>query len=180
MNKVWWIGAVMLLSVTAVVILPQVADLDLNVQQKKGAVETFSDSRHVVLDNDNLIDVLGTLPFSLSIDSVGWENHVLSLDLKVNGNEHEPEECYQNMAQAISFAFQQTSNVDQLLLRIVVMDKWLDSRRLLLAGDIRRQEWSVDLQNELQSTGNVSLPAHLKAGFRISETELWKKQFSYP
>lgn len=84
------------------------------------------------------------------------------------------------MAQTISFAFQETSNVDQLLLRIVVMDKWLDSRRLLLAGDIRRAEWSVELQNELQSAGNLPISERLKTGFRISETELWKKQFIYP
>lgn len=180
MNKAWWIGAVILLSVTSVVLLPQVADLDLSLQQKKGAVETFTGGHNTVLDNDNLVDVLGVLPLTLSIDSVGWENHVLSLDLKVSGNDHEPEELYQNMAQAISFAFQETTNVDQLLLRIVVMDKWLDSRRLLLAGDIRRNEWSSELQNELQSVGNVPLSDRIKTGFRISETELWKKQFNYP
>ncbi|MNL70790.1 hypothetical protein D3C87_1958450 [compost metagenome] len=84
------------------------------------------------------------------------------------------------MALAISFAFQDMENVDQLLLRIVAEDKWLDSRRLLLAGDIRRKEWSLKLQQELQSAGNQPLPDRLKDGFRISESELWRKQFIYP
>lgn len=180
MNKAWWIGAVLLLTATSAVILPQLADLDATLQHRHGAVETFAGSQGTVLDNDNLVDVLGALPLSLSIDSVGWEDHVLSLDLKVSGNDHEPVELYQNMAQAISFAFQETSNVDQLLLRMVVTDKWLGSTRLLLAGDIRRQEWSYALQNELQSAGNLPISDRLKTGFRISETELWKKQFIYP
>ncbi|OMD83268.1 MULTISPECIES: hypothetical protein [Paenibacillus] len=180
MNKAWWVGAVLLLTATSAVILPKVADMDSTLQQRNGAVETFTGGHNTVLDNDNLVDVLGSLPLTLSIDSVGWEDHVLSLDLKVSGNDHEPQELYRNMAQTISFAFQETLNVDQLLLRIVVMDKWLDSRRLLLAGDIRRAEWSVELQNELQSAGNLPISERLKTGFRISETELWKKQFIYP
>ncbi|MNN44556.1 hypothetical protein D3C81_1588510 [compost metagenome] len=84
------------------------------------------------------------------------------------------------MALAVSFAFQETENVDQLLLRVVAEDKWLDSRRLLLAGDIRRGEWSLQLQQALQTSGNQPLAASLKNGFRISESELWRKQFIYP
>lgn len=180
MNKAWLVGAVFLLTATSAIILPKLADLDSSVQQRNGTVETFTGSHSTVLDNDNLVDVLGVLPLTLSIDSVGWEDHVLSLDLKLSGNDHKPEELYQNMAQAISFAIQETSNVDQLLLRIVAEDKWLGSRRLLLAGDIRRSEWSYALQDELQSAGNFPISDRLKRGFRISETELWKKQFIYP
>ncbi|MNW14329.1 hypothetical protein D3C71_2125260 [compost metagenome] len=84
------------------------------------------------------------------------------------------------MARVISFAFQETVNVDQLLLRIVAEDKWLDSRRLLLAGDIRRSEWSSRLQEALETAPSRPLPESVKSGLRISESELWKKQFIYP
>ncbi|ULO09305.1 hypothetical protein H1230_11325 [Paenibacillus sp. 19GGS1-52] len=181
MNRAWLIGAVTLLTATSAVILPlMLADLDSSLQQERIAVETFTGGHNTMLDNTNLVDVVGALPLSLPIDSVGWEDHVLSLDLLVTGNDHEPEELYQNMAQVISFAFQETANVNQLLLRIVAEDKWLGSRRLLLAGDIRRQEWSRELQDELQSAGNSPLTGHLKSGFRISESELWKNQFISP
>lgn len=180
MNRAWWIGAILLLSTASAVILPMLADWDLSLQQRKGALETFIGGHSTVLDNENLVDVLGALPLSLSIDSVGWEDHVLSLDLKVSGDDLEPEEFYENMAQTISFAFQDTTNVNQLLLRIIAEDKWIGSRRLLLAGDIRRQEWSHELLNELQSVGNHPISDRLKIGFRISESELWKKQFIYP
>lgn len=177
MNRGWLIGTVMLVTAASAVILPQLADLASMLPQH-GAVETFA--KGGVLEEDNLVDAVSTIPFTLTIDSVGWKHGILSLDLKVTGNDHEPRELYQNMARAISFAFEETENVDQLLLRIVAEDKWLDSRRLLLAGDIRRQEWSPQLLYALQTTGNVPLPDGLKTGFRISESELWKKQFIYP
>lgn len=178
MNKGWLIGTVLLMTAASAVILPQLADLASTLPQQ-GVVETFGGSS-ASLSEDNLVDVISGIPFTLTIDSAGWENGILSLDLKVTGNDHEPRELYQNMALAISFAFQETENVEQLLLRIVAEDKWLDSRRLLLAGDIRRGEWSPQLLYTLQTAGNTPLPDRLKTGFRISESELWKKQFIHP
>ncbi|WNS44488.1 hypothetical protein [Paenibacillus sp. MMS20-IR301] len=179
MNRSWLIGTVMLLSAVSVLLLPRLAGFELSQRAAYGAVETISVSG-IQLRNDNLVDALGEIPFSLLIDRVGWENQVLSLDLKVTGNDHEPQELYRNMALAISFAFQETDNVNQLLLRVVAEDKWLDTRRLLLAGDIRREEWSAPLLDMLEKAGNSPLPLSLKNGFRISESELWKKQFIYP
>lgn len=174
MNRGWLIGTVLLVTTASAVILPLLAELEPSLQNQRGVVETFSGA-NTILDNDNLVDILNGIPFTLSIDSVDFDQSVLSLDLKVTGNNHEPRELYQNMAQAISFAFQDTGNVDQLLLRIVAEDKWLDTRRLLLAGDIRRMEWSLQLQQKLEASGNDPLPDALKKGFRIRESELWKK-----
>lgn len=179
MNRGWMIGTVMLVTAASAVILPQLATLESVLKGQRGAVQTFSGS-HVLLGEDNLVDGLSGLPLTLSIDSAGFERNVLSLDLKVTGNDHEPGELYRNMAEAISFAFQETENVNQLLLRIVVEDKWLDTRRLLLAGDIRRSEWSLKLQQELMNAGNLPLANPLKNQFRISESELWRRQFIYP
>lgn len=179
MKMGWMIGTAMLVTVASTVILPQLAALESTLQEQRSAVETFSGSR-VLLGEDNLVELLNALPLTLSIDSAGFDKNVLTLDLKVTGNDHEPRELYQNMAEAISFAIQGTENVNQLLLRIVVEDKWLDSRRLLLAGDIRRTEWSLQLQDELLKSGNHPLANTLKKAFRISESELWKKQFIYP
>ncbi|WP_341347983.1 hypothetical protein [Paenibacillus sp. FSL H3-0469] len=179
MNRSWLIGTALLLSAATTLLLPQLAGNVLTAQSKYSAVETIG-PKGLVLENDNLVDALSEIPLSLMIDKAGWENGVLSLDLKVNGDVHEPQELYRNMALAIGFAIQETSNVDQLLLRVVAEDQWLDTRRLLLAGDIRRSEWTPLLQEALENAGNSPLPDYLKNGFRISESELWKKQFIYP
>ncbi|MHA6530909.1 hypothetical protein [Paenibacillus sp. BAC0078] len=179
MNRSWLMGTVILISVGSALLLPQLAAVEPIVAGKHVVLETLGGSG-TVLGNDNLVDRLAELPLTLSIDRVGWKSQVLTLDLKLTANDSEPQELYQNMAMAISFAFQDTTNVDQLLLRIVAEDKWLDSRRLLLAGDIRRSEWSLELQEALQNAGSRPLPDDIKKGFRISESELWKKQFIYP
>ncbi|AIQ59554.1 hypothetical protein [Paenibacillus borealis] len=179
MNRSWLIGTALLLTAASTMLLPQLAGFGAAPQGNYGAVETLSRDGTVLAD-DNLVDLLAQIPFTLVIDKAGWEDEVLSLDLKVTGNDHEPQELYQNMALAVAFAFQETGNTDQLLLRVVAEDKWLDTRRLLLAGDIRRAEWSPRLQDALQNAGNSPLPDSLKNGFRISESELWKKQFIYP
>ncbi|WP_342561822.1 hypothetical protein NST84_19500 [Paenibacillus sp. FSL R7-0345] len=177
MNRSWLIGTVLLVTAASAVLLPQAASLDSVLPQH--AVETLG-ADGITLADENIVDTISSLPFSLTVGSAGWKTGILSLDLKVTGNDHDPEELYRNMALAVSFAFQETDNVNQLLLRIVAEDKWLDSRRLLLAGDIRRTEWSLQLQELLQNTGNRPLPDVLKEGFRISESELWRKQFIHP
>lgn len=141
MNRSWLIGTALLLSAATTLLLPQLAGNVITAQSNYSAVQTIGPDG-LVLENDNLVDALSEIPFSLMIDKAGWENGVLSMDLKVNGDAHEPQELYRNMALAIGFAIQETSNVDQLLLRVVAEDRWLDTRRLLLAGDIRRSEWS--------------------------------------
>ncbi|WP_340024447.1 hypothetical protein MHI24_04895 [Paenibacillus sp. FSL K6-1096] len=179
MNRSWLIGAVLLLSAATTLVLPQLAGLGPAAKGVYGDVMiTGPGSR--MLEDDNLVDALSSVPFSLAIDKAGWENGVLSLDLKVNSDHHEPKELYRNMALAVAFAIQETDNVDQLLLRVVAEDQWLDTRRLLLAGDIRRSEWSPLLQQALEHAGNTPLPEALKTGLRISESELWKKQFIHP
>jgi hypothetical protein len=180
MNRGWWVGAVLLLSAASAVILPKLADLDYVLRSENGAVETFVGAGHTMLSEDNMVDILGALPLKLPIGSAGWKDGVLSLDLKVTNNDLDPEAIYKDMAKVISFSFQDTANVDQLLLRIIAEDKWLGSRRLLLAGDIRREEWTRELQEELDLAGNSLLPGRVKAGFRISESDLWEKQFITP
>ncbi|SET52828.1 hypothetical protein [Paenibacillus sp. NFR01] len=173
------IGATLFLAVASASILPALAGLAPAALMPPGEVQALG-AEGAILRDDNLVDRLADVPFTLPIDSAGWKAGVLTLDLKVTGNDHEPEELYRNMAEAIGFAFQDTANVEQLLLRVLVDDKWLDSRRLLLAGDIRRSEWSSEGLGRLREAGNRPLPEALRRQFRISESELWRKQFIYP
>lgn len=112
MNRSWLIGTALLLSAATTMLLPQLAGNVITAQSNYSAVQTIGPDG-LVLENDNLVDALSEIPFSLMIDKAGWENGVLSMDLKVNGDAHEPQELYRNMALAIGFAIQETSNVDQ-------------------------------------------------------------------
>ncbi|MDT3426824.1 hypothetical protein J2Z22_002358 [Paenibacillus forsythiae] len=181
MNRTWWIGAAMLLTAVSAALLPQIERLHSSPPGEHRTVETLSSAGEgIVLGDANLVDEVGGLPFSMSIGSVGWKDGVLSLDLKVTDSRLEPGEVYADMALAFSFAFRDTENVDQVMLRVIAEDKWLGTARLLLAADARRQELSGELLRELQTAGNLPLQGRLKAAFRVSETSLWKNQFIPP
>lgn len=181
MNRTWWIGAAMLLTAAFAVLLPKLESLHSSELRAHGTVETLSPgSSGVVLSNRNLVDAVGSLTLSLPIGSVDWEDGVLSLDLKVTDSSLQPKEVYAAMAKTFDFAFRNTENVDQVMLRVIAEDKWLGTARLLLAADARRRELSPELLGELEMTDNVPLPEPLKAAFRISESNLWKNQFIGP
>ncbi|MFD1774154.1 hypothetical protein [Paenibacillus rhizophilus] len=181
MNRTWWIGAAMLLTAASAVLLPKMESLHSSAVRVHGTLETFSPgSSGMVLSNGNLVDAVGGLDLSLSIGSVDWEDGVLTLDLKVTDSSLQPKEVYADMAKTFYFAFRDTENVDQVMLRVIAEDKWLGTARLLLAADARRRELSPELLGELQTADNFPLPGRLKAAFRISETSLWKNQFIAP
>ncbi|MNP65499.1 hypothetical protein D3C76_1610950 [compost metagenome] len=83
---------------------------------------------------------------------------------------------YKGMAEIISFAFERTTNIDQLLLRLVAEDRWVGSKYLLLAADVRRGNWPSSALSELRNTGDNELSSELKSWFRVTESHLWKKR----
>lgn len=181
MNRSWWIGAAFVVTAASALLLPRMEILQSSQKPASGTVETFSQrTDKLVLGEGNLVDALGSISFHLSIGSVSWEEGVLSLDLKVTDTAVRPGDVYADMSNALAFAFRNTENANQVLLRIMAEDRWIGSSRLLLAADARRSELTPELLEELENAGNIPLPPSLKSALRISETSLWKNQFIVP
>ncbi|MGF7050034.1 hypothetical protein J2T13_004557 [Paenibacillus sp. DS2015] len=177
MNRWTLLGSTMLLCLGAVLILPKLFSFQTSLEQQK-ATATFTPQSRVVLSPDNLVDELSSLPLTLPIVRVEWKSSILSLDLKVEGPERSVADMYQNMAEALTFSFHNTPNVDQLLLRLVAEDRWLNTRYLLLAINVSRYEWSSELTTSLQNNGDRPLTALLKQTLHVTETKLWNNQFN--
>lgn len=137
----------------------------------------FAGEKPAELTEDNLVDGLGGLKLSVPIAKVDLNRDILSVDLKVTGDNVNTAQVYQGMTEMISFAFERTSNVDQLLLRLLAEDRWLGTKYLLIAADVRRSEFSAAELAELRSTGNGELPEPLRQRMRVTETQLWKSRF---
>ncbi|MHA0855462.1 hypothetical protein [Paenibacillus sp. CMAA1364] len=145
-----------------------------------GNVSVFNSQHTDRLSDDNLVDRLSVVAFTLPIRTVEWSKSILTMDLKVVQSDTNATEIYQNMAEAISFCFQDTSNVDRLMIRIVAENKWVNKDYLLLAADITRENWNDELTNELKGNGEKLLREQLKLNFHITETKLWQNQFQQP
>lgn len=178
MNRWILIGCTTLLCIAAVLFLPKLFSFQTSFAQLKGNVTVFTHHSNTTLSEDNLVDTLSSLHFTLPISQVEWKDSTLSIDLKVVTPDSTIGEIYENMAEAISFSFENTPNVDRLKLRLLAEDRWVDTRHLLLAADVSRQQWSTEWTSELRTNGEAPLPDHLKQAFHVTETKLWLNQFS--
>ncbi|MCM3171450.1 hypothetical protein [Paenibacillus sp. MER 99-2] len=129
------------------------------------------------LSDKNLVDVLHSMHLTTPIARVEWKQSILKLDLKVIGTGTSHSEIYANMAAVAELSFRSLGNVEQVLLRVMAEDEWLHKQHLLLAADIRRNEWPLEAIDALRNWNSPALSGELKAWFHIMETELWRKQF---
>ncbi|MGW9526880.1 hypothetical protein ACWHAM_03845 [Paenibacillus terrae] len=167
-----------LITTAAAVLLPSLQALDSGTAAVRETQATISSQQRVLLTDDNLVDTLKELPLTTPIASVSWEHSVLTLDVKLSKEETAPLEIYQNMAEIAAFSFYGTTNVRQLLLRVVTQDEWSGERHLLLASDIRRNEWPIEALDQLRSREGADLPEELKSRFRITVTPMWQSRFN--
>ncbi|MBP1999533.1 hypothetical protein J2Z69_000552 [Paenibacillus shirakamiensis] len=130
-----------------------------------------------LLSEDNLVDAMIMLPLSLPLSKADLNDHMLSVDLKITKNNTHMSRVYLNIAALIRFAFERTSNINQLLIRVMAEDEWVGEKHLLLAADIRRDEWPELALEELEALGDQELTPEIKGWFRFTETNLWKTRF---
>ncbi|MNP26288.1 hypothetical protein D3C76_1191350 [compost metagenome] len=180
MNRWVVLGCTLFLCLGTVIVLPLLFTHQTSLAQLKGNISVFNPHSSTALSNDNLVDRLSSLPLTIPISKVEWSESILSLDLKLVASESTVADIYKNMAEAISFSFEHTPNVDRLMLRFVVENKWLNTRHLLLAADVSRLQWRSELTEELQDIGEQPLPDYLKQAFHVTETKLWQNQFHRP
>lgn len=131
----------------------------------------------IELSSENLVDEMSRLRLPVKLSKVDLRQHILSVDLKLTGDNFKPALVYESLAELISFSIGQTDNVYQLLVRVVAEDPWMKSKYLLLAADIRKGQWPNELLQQLQELGNEELPREMKIWFRMTETKLWQSHF---
>lgn len=178
MNRWILMGCTMILCIAIILFLPKLFSLQTSYAQLKGNAPVFNPHEVITLGDDNLVDVLSSLPFTLPISQVEWKEGTLSLDLKVVKSDTSITDIYENIADAIDFCFEGTHNVNRLMLRLVGEDRWVNTHHLLLAVDVSREQWSKLWTNELRNNGVAPLPDPLKQTFHVTETKLWLNQFN--
>lgn len=180
MNRAWWIGAALLLSGSCVIVLSGLEAGEARLGPEHSVIEAFRSQAGLRVDEDNLVDALSAVPLTLAIDKAGWKPGVLSLDLRVDTASPARTDVYGDMAWAMHFAFRGAENVERLLLRVVALDPWTESKSLLLSADIRRADWRPELSSELAKAGEGPLPEAVKRQYRINESHIWKNRFRLP
>lgn len=178
MKQKWlWVAGSVVLTLVSVILLvslsswPSYAARDIH-KPVSGRI-----GKPIELSSDNLVDEMNSLHLSVKLSKVDWRRHILSVDIKLTGDNFKPALVYESLAELISFSTERTDNVYQLLVRVVAEDPWTKSKYLLLAADIRKGQWPMELIQQLRELGNEQLPREMKSWFRMTETDLWKSHF---
>lgn len=170
-----WLLQVVGISICSVLLLVVISRLDSHLLKETAAYTVFAEGQPELLSDENLVDGLVALQLPVPLSKVDLGEEILSVDLKIAEDQFDKSQIYSAMAELISFAFERTTNVDQLLLRIVAEDRWLGTRYLLLAADVHRDEWPQRALELLRNTGDEELPDDLLSWFHITRTNLWRQ-----
>lgn len=171
-----WLLQMMMITLGGALLLMVISKLEGNQPRWSAMHPVFAEQKPIQLNDDNLVDELILLKLPLRLSKVELNGAILTVDLKVT-EELNKAEMYQAMAEIISFSFERTTNIDQLLLRLVAEDRWVGNKYLLLAADVRRGAWPISALSELRNTGNEELTEEIKGSFRVTESPLWKRRF---
>lgn len=143
-------------------------------RSRTAAAPVFDEEKPQELRDDNLVDGLSALELPVPIAKVDLNGRILSVDLKVTEDKFDKGTLYMGIGEVMSFTFERTTNIDQLLLRLVAEDRWLGARYLLLAADVRRGEFTETTLMALRDLGDREMPKELRERLRVTETHLWK------
>ncbi|GIP25582.1 hypothetical protein J23TS9_07120 [Paenibacillus sp. J23TS9] len=177
MNRFILTSAALFITLGTVLLLLPFSNLHTSVSRSPETLPVLLHQPGWELSNDNIVDALHSLPLTMPIRRVEWNEPAMSIDLIVSAPDTKLSEMYENIADLLSFSFSSTINVNQVKLRLVAEDKWLGTKHLLLAADVRREDWDSGLNGELKRTGEAPLSDLIKQRFHVIETILWKNQF---
>ncbi|MCJ8011091.1 hypothetical protein MUG84_04945 [Paenibacillus sp. KQZ6P-2] len=177
MNRFILPGTALVITALTVLLLTHFSSFHTSALNQKQVMPVILHEPGLELSNDNIVDALHSLPLTMPIRKVEWNESAMSIDLTVKAPDTKLSEMYLNIADILSFSFSNTINVNQVKLRLIAEDKWLGTRHLLLAADTRREDWDNSLYWELQNTGEAPMPDMIKQRLHVIETILWKSQF---
>lgn len=128
------------------------------------------------LERMQLVDFLASVSIAPRMERVSWQENVLEIDLSVN-RQHRltPDELYRTLHLLTSHALLGTTNVQELLIRI--MWEQPDGQPLLLASFVAHR---TDLAKDPRMSNAHQLPLELYLSnlFKFTKTASWYHYFT--
>lgn len=175
MNLVYRLMAVLLISGGLAAALSIVPKLDSTVRLSGTNEVMFRTDSAVSLTDRNVVDLFVRYPLYLDISRVEWNDAILSVDLKAKPNETAAASIYDDLFELAKLGFAGTSNVSQLLVRVMEHSSAGGSLQLLLAMDAKRSDliggsFSSDMIK------NKTKEQFLSSHFSLTYTHKWLDQ----
>ncbi|MFO7263495.1 MAG: hypothetical protein C0P68_005115 [Bacillota bacterium] len=167
-TKGWLVGIVGSLAIALLISL-------IPVIQLKADEPVFAYRVPQTLDRMHLVDFLASVPMTARMERVSWKDHVLEIDLSVQlGQRLTADELYRTLYALSSHALLGTTNVQELLVRILWEQP--DEPPLLLASFVAHR---TDLAKDPRMSNVHQLPLELYLShlFKLTKTASWYHYF---
>lgn len=137
----------------------------------------FQTDKTVRLTQLNLVDGLVALPLELGIAKADFRQSVLSVDLFLPKGVSGARFVYHDLYELTRFAWESTSNVDHLLVRILV-EEGTDrrDRELLLAMEAKRTQADLETNGSDSGGTTAAIRSYLESRYHFSYTPRWREQ----
>lgn len=171
MKRLSRIAAILSLSVAITLALSNLPQLERTV--RTGAA-IYADPERSRLTDQNLVDALVSLPLELRIIRAELRQSVLSVDLAVPQGKIPERSVYLDLYELSRYGFTATTNVNQVLVRIMELDREdPHARQLLLAMDARREN-RPKVEGKAAESSKLDIKAILQSHYAITLTQKWK------
>lgn len=160
-----------LLSVGLAGALSVVPKLDRSVRPFAAEQPVFRADQSLALTDANLVDVFARYPLRLSLSRVEWSESVLSVDLRLKPGEA-TEHIYNDLYELARLGFAGTTNVSQMLVRVMDVSDNAEPE-LLLAMDASRDDVTEGAAVRSRDESKGSKEQFLSDHFHLIYTHRW-------
>lgn len=131
-------------------------------------LRVFGGTQALLVDDRTIVDFMLRVPLTLHITKVDVGQSVLSVDLQGGEGQILPDAVYRDLYELAVAGFNETSNVQQILVRV------LDGQQLLVAMNAKREAmYNVKEDNDTAMAPNQFISSR----FQLTYTQRWDKLF---
>ncbi|UQZ81928.1 hypothetical protein SK3146_01084 [Paenibacillus konkukensis] len=142
--------------------------------ESKWNIPAFHTVKAQPVSDNNIVDVMSKVQLHLRISHVELTHAIVSVDLFASPSS-EKAEIIQDMYELSRYFFSGTTNINQVLIRVLDGSKE-GGTSLLLATDARREKW---LPGEItpRTQSAEEMEQYLQSHFRVTYTAKWQQRF---
>ncbi len=144
--------------------------------QFSSEVQVFANRSGFTLEKGNLVDFIAGVPIHPRIERVALQEKALAIDLLVENHASiDSDDIYRALYQLTAHALVGTSNVEELLIRVLLEQN--DAPPLLLASFVAQR---TDLAKDprMSNPQQLDLDLYMSHLFQLSKTNAWYHRFS--
>lgn len=132
----------MLAAITLSVIISFMISLIPNLQvfQLNKEFPVFGQKKQSILNENNIVNFVASFSTEMQIKRVSWKADTLSLDFYVNPDDVDTSVIYRDMYTVIRNGFVQSSNVNEVLLRVFLNDSSSSKAKMLVAVSAQKRD----------------------------------------